>query len=163
MTDGSRSFVLDISEHLFHLTTETVRLHSNETRRYQSLERLLIEILVEGRSPLDDHPAATIKDHLAAVPTIGDIRIRLRMPMPHRDILSELTEALAASLGSPLSVADTVSVLLLQYAAGKATDRIMARLKLDHVQEGQVGPQSAGDNVVPLKHLRPPDTGSAKD
>ena len=88
-------FTLDISEHLFRLTTESLRLRSNETKSYQTLECLL-EARNGSLSRIRDRDMATLKDHLVAIPTQGDIRIELNISQVSADCLDEVKDLLRA-------------------------------------------------------------------
>ncbi|WP_162928307.1 hypothetical protein [Sphingopyxis terrae] len=152
MTGSSCSYVLDISEPLFYLTTETLRLHSNQTKRYQTLTTFMSKLILDGRCPLEDHPPATIRDHLTAVPSGGGIRIRFRISQSNADALSNVKERLGILLGSRLSDADTVSILLFDYVATRNAERILRRLQLDQGDdEASPKSQDRRQNIVPLK------------
>lgn len=85
---------LDISEHLFRLTTESLRLRSNETRSYQTLECLL-EARNGSLARIRDRDMATLKEHLVAIPTQGDIRIELHISQTSADCLDEVKDHLS--------------------------------------------------------------------
>jgi len=130
MTGDSRSFALDISEPLFRLTTESVRLHSNETRCHGTLGSLVND-WISADDPLGDRSPQTIRDHLSAIPTNGDIRINLTITKSSADNLAEVKERFGKSLGSSLSIGDTLSILLFHYVADQGTSRVLKRLGLD--------------------------------
>lgn len=158
MTGGSRRYVLDISESLFHLTTETVRLHSNETGRHQTLASFVNRTIASGCCPLDDHPAATLRDHLAAVPTKGDIRISLKITEANAESLSNVRDRIGETLGASVSVADTLSLLLFRYVAERNAELILQRIGFDKVRNGQsLDNNQRRQNVVPIGRvpLRP--------
>jgi hypothetical protein len=134
MTGDSRSIALDISEHLFRLTTESLRLHSNEIGRYGTLATLLNE-RITATCPLDDHALETIRDHLSAVPTQGKIRIKLNITKSSADDLAEVKERFARSLGSKLTVGDTLSILLFHYVACQKAASVMRRLGLENASD----------------------------
>src|SRR3546814_5153291 len=68
-------FVLDVSGYLFRLTTECLRLFSNETNEHQTLVSLVAARLAEPGAA-GRHEVRTMREHFAAIPTHGDVKIR---------------------------------------------------------------------------------------
>src|SRR3546814_20631020 len=60
-----RGYTLDVSEYLFRLTTESLRIHSNQTRRYQSLGNIVNARATAGAAgAIEQHDAETPRKHL---------------------------------------------------------------------------------------------------
>ena len=114
---------LDISEHLFRLTTESLRLRSNETRSYQTLECLL-EARNGSLARIRDRDMATLKEHLVAIPTQGDIRIELHISQTSADCLDEVKDHLSKEMDTDLTVGDALSVIAA---------RVLERLDLERL------------------------------
>ncbi|MGE6695436.1 hypothetical protein ACQKE8_23620 [Sphingobium limneticum] len=153
MKGDSLRYELDISEHLFLLTTESLRLRSNEVKRYQTLANL-IDDTIGIDSPFDDHSTETILEHLAAIPTNGNIRIDLRITKTSADSFGEVKQRLSEKLGSNISVGDALSVLLFHYVVRQKATRILKRLGLDSVEESARPAecdQAAVENVFPIR------------
>ena len=153
MNAESRSYALDISEHLFHLTTESLRLHSNETQQYQSLTSLVND-RVSGSDPLDDHPPETIREHLSAVPTTGDIRINLNITGSSAGSLDEVKHRLTETLGSELTIGDTLSILLFHYVVEQKAKGVLKRIALEEALDSCEAADSrdaATGNVLPIR------------
>lgn len=153
MTGDSFRYELDISEHLFLLTTESLRLRSNEVKRYQTLADL-IDDTVSIDTRFDDQSAETILEHLAAIPTNGNIRIDLRITKTSADSFGEVKQRLSEKLGSNISVGDALSVLLFHYVVSQKATRILTRLGLDSEAESTrpaMSAQGASENVFPLR------------
>lgn len=154
MTADPCSLALDISEPLFKLTTESVRLRSNETRSHQTLAGLVTERIDDPRE-LDDQSPDTIREHLSMVPTSGDIRINLVITKSSADSLDEVKRRMSEKLGSNITLGDTLSILLFNYIVGQKTAHVMQRLGLDEQENGagatSVVPDAPGGNVVPLR------------
>ncbi|MDF0490474.1 hypothetical protein PX554_20290 [Sphingomonas sp. H39-1-10] len=126
MTGRTRAYALDISEHLFLLTTEGIRLRSNETRRYQTLAKLVTDRLqVEPRLGVED--LVSLREHLEATPTKGGIRIHLNISRTSANSLIDVKKRLAQELGGDLTVGDALSILLFDYIAERATDLAVRR------------------------------------
>lgn len=153
MTRDQCILALDISEHLFKLTTESLRLRSNETKRYQTLESLLSERMGLP-CVLEDHAPETIREHLSAIPTTGDIRIDLTITKSSADSLDAVKQLISDGLGSDITLGDTLSVLLFHYVVGQKTARVLQRIGLDCSHDGTgiaASKDATADNVVPLR------------
>lgn len=153
MSSDSCGYTLDISEHFFHLTTETLRLHSNETKRYQTLANL-VDARASLRSELAGHDPDTIRDHLRTVPTEGDIRISLTISRSSADSLAEAKRQLDAHLGSSLTLGDALSVLLFDYVVEQKAAGVMKKIGLGDTRETSEMPGRGGansENVVPFR------------
>lgn len=157
MTGEPCSLELDVSEHLFKLTTESVRLRSNQTKSHGTLADLVTD-RVDSPKKLDDQSPETIREHLSAIPTNGDIRINLLITKSSADGLAELKRRMAEKLGSSLSLGDAISIILFNYIAEQKAADIMQRLGLDEMEQSQAeapaDANSGGDNVIPLR--KPP-------
>ena len=70
----SRDITIDISESLFRLTTEGIRLHSNETLHHQTLSKLT-DHRSSRTKKIGSHDTRTLKEHLTSIPSDGTIRI----------------------------------------------------------------------------------------
>src|SRR3546814_8397422 len=64
----SRDITLNISEPLFRLTTEGIRLHSNETLHHQTLSNL-IDHRSSRTEKIGSHDTRTLKEHLTSIPS----------------------------------------------------------------------------------------------
>ena len=93
MKGDSLRYELDISEHLFLLTTESLRLRSNEVKRYQTLANL-IDDTIGIDSPFDDHSTETILAPSAAIPTHGSIGAALSVLLFHYVVRQKATRIL---------------------------------------------------------------------
>lgn len=153
MSGDSRGYALDISEHLFHLTTESLRLRSNETKRYQTLASL-VNSRVAFSCKMEEHDPEIIRDHLVTIPTKGDIRIYLSISRSSADSLVEAKKRLGSQIGSNLTVGDALSILLFDYVVEQKATRVLERLGLDE-PKGKCAEANANEsqdeNVVRLK------------
>ncbi|AOH87246.1 hypothetical protein AWL63_24130 (plasmid) [Sphingomonas panacis] len=153
MSADTRNFVLDISTDFFKLSTESLRLHSNETHRFETLESLINARAASG-SYKDEHKTDTLRKHLCAIPTEGDIRITLTIRKTSAESLDEARARLCGRLGSDITVADAISVLLFDYVAEKRAGQLLDRIGLgDSTQNGDKTSASGEQdgNVIPLR------------
>lgn len=132
MSADSKGYTLDISEHLFRLTTESLRLRSNETKSYQTLESLL-HARTTCIARLQDRDMSTLKEHLVAIPTEGDIRIELQISETSADCLDEVKALLSKEFEANLTVGDALSVLLFDYIVEQKAARVLEKLDLERL------------------------------
>ena len=93
-------FVLDVSGYLFRLTTECLRLFSNETNEQQTLVSLVAARLAEPGAA-GRHEVRTMREHFAAIPTHGDVKIRLPLSDANSQSLEDMRQALGRRLDTP--------------------------------------------------------------
>lgn len=134
MPGKSRSYALRISEELFKLSTESVRLHSNETLRYKSLAQLLTN-RVSQDLPAEGHDPAALREYLDALPTQGSVRIHLNISRTSAQSLVEIKKRLSENIGDKLTVGDAISILLYDYLVEHSATRVLSRLSLRESEE----------------------------
>ena len=134
MDGGSRECTLEVSQHFFHLTTESLRLRSNQTKRYETLTSFL-DTRIKTARRVGDHDAATLREHLATIPTNGPILISFDISETNATALSTLRDQLSAHLDTELSLGDAVSILLFDYVVDQKSSRILDSLGLDEATE----------------------------
>lgn len=125
-------YTLDISEHLFRLTTEGLRLRSNETQSYQTLANLLDARCVCA-THISTRPISTLKEHLVTIPSAGNIRIELSLSQRSTDCLDEVKEFLSREFGEDMTVADALSVLLFEYVIEQTDARVLGALDIEDI------------------------------
>lgn len=143
---GQAGCLLHVSEYLFRLTTECIRLYSNETLAYQSLgvlvsARLAVFGSVESLCPDE------MREHFTTLPTYGDVPLPLDIPDSDRQALADLREELVRQMGAGLTLADALSALLFEYVVEAKAAHILGRLKRENLL-----PDSPELLVAPLRH-----------
>ncbi|MFS0849764.1 hypothetical protein AB3M93_09910 [Novosphingobium panipatense] len=150
-----RGYTLDVSEYLFRLTTESLRIHSNQTRRYQSLANLVnARATASAAGAIEQHDVETLRQHLEKVPTKGPIRIYLSISKTSAENLTEAKRRLEKHLGSALTVGDAVSMLLFDYVVEQGTAKLMSRIGIDQPKppKGSGGRgRDEGEKVVRIR------------
>jgi hypothetical protein len=153
MSADNRNYVLDISIDLFRLTTESLRLHSNETRQYQTLANL-VNCRAETKNCGEEHRPDTLRKHFHAIPTDGDIHISLDILKTSAESLDQTREHLCRKLGSDMTVGDALSVLLFDYVAERKAAEVLDRMGLGEFNQNgddKHSGQSREGNVLPFK------------
>ncbi len=155
MTGDTRGYSLDVSEYLFRLTTESLRLLSNETKRYHSLTSMVNQLAGPGAAEaIAQHDVETLRQHLSKIPTKGPIRIHLHITKTSADNLIEAKKRLAKELGSSLTVGDAISMLLFDFVVDQSAAKLFSKLGVDEASQSCDRPSDGlekTDNVVRLK------------
>ncbi|PNB52550.1 hypothetical protein C1X73_33045, partial [Pseudomonas sp. FW305-130] len=102
----------------------------------------------------DELKPETLRKHLRVVPTSGDIRINLNIRKTSAESLDEARARLGQRLGSNMTLADAISVLLFDYVAEKRAAQVLDRAGLgENLQNGDESPagETNAGNVVPLR------------
>lgn len=152
MSDDSCDHNLAISEPLFRLTAESLRLRTNETNRHQTLGDLVDDRATFARNI--DHRVETLRDHLEIVPSTGDINISLKITRSSEENLGHAQAVLAERLGRDLTLVDALSVLLFDYMVERKSNDVLTKLLAQTSSAWEAlgqpsDPPSAG-NVVPF-------------
>lgn len=139
MDAANSAYVFNVSEHLFRLMTEAVRLSSNETGRFTSVACVIGLHASAVRAGFQHHDIDTLRGHFATVPTGGDIRVDVTLAASDMDDLCQARRRLAAQLGGAWSDADAVSALLFDYVVELKTRELLGKLGIDQAAAGRGG------------------------
>lgn len=129
MKAEAREYVLEISEPLFRLTTESVRLRSNHTRSHETLSSLLLHLASMERD-VAGHDADVLRQHLKLIPAAGDIAVLLTLPSFCVDRLAGIGTSLAKLIGEQLTRGEILSLLLFDYVVERKAIQVLDALGL---------------------------------
>lgn len=129
-TSTAQDCRLRVSEDLFRLTTESLRLHSHATFAHQSLATL-IELRAYEGSRIHDHDVTTLCEHLDIVPGPGEIYLDLGLAAHSLDDLEAMQAAFSQELGTALALEDALSLLLFDYVVEQKTSKILQVLDIE--------------------------------
>lgn len=141
MTADVRDFPLEISEPLFRLTTESIRLRSNETRTHESLSSLTLHVVGTDRD-MAAHDTDVMRQHLKLIPASGDIALLLALPQTCIDRLGGVRTSLEKRVGYRLASEDTLSLLLFNYVVEQKAARVLDTLGLDRSESRDLGSEN---------------------
>ncbi|MDR7103946.1 hypothetical protein [Croceicoccus sp. BE223] len=151
MSGDSRDYSLDVSEYLFRLTTESLRLLSNDTKTYQSITSLVEKLAgPTAADALAQHDIETLRQHLSKIPTGGPIRIHLQIARTSADNLFEAKRRLGEALGTDLTVADAISMLLFDYVVDKSATKLLTQMGIEPGESAKKSAEESG-KIVPLR------------
>lgn len=129
MTADARDLALKISESLFRLTTECIRLLSNEARAHESLSSLTLHV-VGTDCDMAAHDTDILRQHLNLVPACGDIAVLLALPQTDIDRLGAVRTSLEKRVGCRLTSEEALSLLLFDYVVEQKAARVLETLGL---------------------------------
>lgn len=140
MAGDTRSYALDVSELLFRLSTESLRLRSNDTLRFETVASL-VNARVE-KLPLTHLDAVDVRAHFDVVESKGPVRVHVTLPRSCADLLIEEKRRFAKLLDRSLTMADMISILLFDFVAEHHSKRILGKIGMDEGASGQDKPTS---------------------
>lgn len=130
MSDSVEKIDMSVSDSLFRLTTESIRVLSNERHEYVAIGDVVNAHAARMRQTSPTHTPKTAGAHLAIIKTDGDIPIHIEIRRSsYEDVLAS-AEILSHVLATSVRFADAISVLLFDFIAERETMRLAARLGL---------------------------------
>jgi hypothetical protein len=128
MAAEDQRFELKISEFLFRLTTESLRVRSNEILRLLSVGELVDHLLAQNDNDDAGSDAALLRDHLRTIPSNGAVALAMVLGDASASRLREMRRILSDRLKQPVSYADTISILMFEYIASKKAISVLQKL-----------------------------------
>lgn len=142
MTADARDYALKISEPLFRLITESVRLRSNETCSHESLSSLTLHLVTTERD-IAFHDIDVLRQHLNLISATGDITMLLALPPRYAGRLEAMRTCLEKRVGRMLTFEDALSLLLFDYVVEQKAARVLNTLGLGPPESLEPGGDAA--------------------
>jgi hypothetical protein len=142
-----------VSEPLFRLMTEGVRLLSNDTARFATLAELIELRRRTVLLSLPRHDTAALRGHFETAPSDGPISVACDLSRAGADCLDKARKWLTTELTFEATLTDAVSALLFDYAVEQSATRLLRDMGLG-TSPATVGADSDRDdpsNVVPIR------------
>lgn len=138
MPADAQNYALEMSEPLFRLTTESIRLRSNETRSYESLSSLTLHLAGTDRD-MATHDTDVLRQHLNLIPATGNIAVLMALPARYVDRLGAIRTSLEKRVGHRLTSEDSLSLLLFDYVVEQKAARVLDTLGLGRPENPEPG------------------------
>lgn len=135
---------MSVSDGFFRLTTESIRVLSNERQEYVAIGDVVNAHSARMRATSPTHTAKTAGAHLSLIKTDGDIPIQLEILRSSYDNVIASAEILSKTLKSSVRFSDAISILLFDFIAERETMRLAARLGLQGKSAEEYGIALAG-------------------
>ena len=155
MSAEHRTYDLDVSEALFRLAAECVRLLSEETKAFSSLDGVVAARGSRAEAGFPGHATETIIGHLETLTSAGAIRIAIRLDRTTDEQIAAAQDLLETRLGRSISLSDTVSVLLFDMTVEHASVAILQQLigtpAPDRQSDAVAGRDGGSGEVLPIR------------
>lgn len=155
MATERRCHGFDVSEMLFRLATECVHLHSNDEKQMATLGDVIVTRAARAADGFPGQESETLRGHLTTAPTAGKVRIDFEICANTDMLLATGQARLAERLGVPVSLCDTVSLLLFDFSVDRAAASMLDGLLGEERRKGgerPAGPKGDDDGkVVPIR------------
>lgn len=130
MADGGNIYRFCVSEYFFRLTTECIRLHSNERQKYSVLNDVINARAGRALSVSAAHPPEYIKEHLRLIPSGGEIPVEIEILQSSADQINGGARSISAAIGSSVQFADALSVIMFDFMVEANRTEILTKIGL---------------------------------
>ncbi|WP_404479061.1 hypothetical protein [Novosphingobium sp. BL-52-GroH] len=137
MADGSNIYRFDVSEYYFRLTTECIRLHSNERKKYSALSDVINFRAERALSVSAAHPPEYIREHLRLIPSTGEIPVEIEILQSSSDKINNGAESISAAIGSSIQFSDALSVIMFDFMVEANRTEILTKIGLTSAEASQ--------------------------
>lgn len=148
-----RTFMLNISEGLFRLMTESVRLFSNKQLRFSDINEVVNERATAAHSIGSHYRPNSIKEHLRIIPTEGDVGLELTILETSAVAIDDAIPDLEGIIESSLSFASAISIVLFDLIVEENRTEIINKLglNLEDAESFRKAANRTETNVVPFR------------
>ena len=148
-----RALHLNISESLFRLVTESIRLFSNKHLRCSSISDVVNERAPGASSIRDHYRPKSLQEHLRIIPTDGDLGLEITILETSVEAIDESIGELEKLIGSSISFASALSLVLFDFIVEENRTEVINKLGLNigDAAAFKEAAKRADTNVVPFK------------
>jgi hypothetical protein len=142
-----------VSEFLFRLTTESVRLFSNRHLRKATIEDVLNDRAAKANDIPFQYRPASLREHLRIIPTEGDVEFEIQILETSANAIGDSIPDLESMLGSSVSFASAVSLVLFDYIVDQNRTEFINKLGLppEEAEAFKRAAERYTPNVVPFR------------
>lgn len=153
MVAEQRSCEIDISEYYLRLTTESIRLFSNKIQALQSFGEVVDYRAGEASSLADHYSGEDMREHLAIIPTEGEIPIRFTILETSAASIDDAAAMLQEALGTSIAFADALSLLMYDFVVEENKTEVLTKLGLtaEAAERYRKIMKRTSSNVVPFR------------
>ena len=148
-----RAFSLKISESLWRLMTESVRLFSNKRLRFASISDVVNDRAPEAATMHAHYRPSSFTEHLRIIPTDGEIGVELEILESSVSAIDGSVPGLEQMIGSSVSFASAVSLVLFDFIVEEARTEAMSKLGLNAEDAAafRAAAHRVETNVIPFR------------
>lgn len=150
---AQRNFNFKVSETMFRLVTESIRLFSNKHLRFASINDVMNDRAPEAATLYSNYRPNSLTEHLRIIPTDGDIGLDLTILEASASAIDGSVPALEELIGSSVSFASAVSLVLFDFIVEEARTEVMTKLGLDAEDAAafRAAAKRTDSNVIPFR------------
>lgn len=115
MENIKNTYRLDVSEYYFRLTTECIRLHSNMSKAYTTINDVVNDRASAAANVAKNHPPEYIREHLRLIPTNGTISIEIVIEETSASQINSASGSISEAIGTSIEFADALSVIMFDF------------------------------------------------
>lgn len=148
-----RALHLNISEGLFRLVTESIRLFSNRQMKCSSISDVVNERAPVAASISAHYKPKSLQEHLRIIPTEGDVELELTILETSATAINGSIADLEKLIGSSVSFAAAVSLVLFDYVVEENRTEVINKLGLNigDAAAFREAAKRSDTNVVPFR------------
>lgn len=153
MNVAERECEVVVSDYYLRLTTEGIRLFSNRGKRHCTFSEVVNARATCVKELTENYQVADMCEHLAIIPTSGDIPLKFTILETSAASLDEAADVLRDALGRPVAFADTVSLMLYDLIVEEAKTEVLTKLGLssEYAAKYRKILKKTPSNVVPFR------------
>lgn len=130
MSNSSNELQIYVSEYYFRLTSECIRLHSNQKLRHTTLSEVVNERACEGSEIRKRYSAAELREHLSIIPTNGNISITIEITESSESNIDDTAITISEMMGFSMQFEDALSVILFDFVVEANSTEVLTKLGL---------------------------------
>ncbi|RYE93368.1 MAG: hypothetical protein EOO77_45590 [Oxalobacteraceae bacterium] len=148
-----RALHLNISESLFRLVTESIRLFSNKHLRCSNISDVVNERAPTASSIRDHYRPKSLQEHLRIIPTDGDLGLDITILETSAEAIDGSIPDLEKLIGTSVSFASALSLILFDFIVEENRTEVINKLGLNigDAAAFREAAKRADTNVVPFR------------
>lgn len=148
-----RAFSLKVSDSLFRLVTESIRLFSNKHLRFANINDVVNERASESVFLHTNYRANSLTEHLRIIPTDGSIDIELTILETSASAIEGCVPTIEDMIGASVSFTSAVSLVLFDFIVEEARTEVMTKLGLNAEDAAafRAAAKRTETNVIPFR------------
>ncbi|TCM32336.1 hypothetical protein [Novosphingobium sp. ST904] len=123
---------LKVSDYYFRLSTEAIRLHSNQNKEFSSLERVVDDRAQAIDSIALQYDPEDMKEHMRLIPSVGNTEFGICILQSSEQSISDAIPKLEKAMGESIAFKDALSLLLFDYIVEANATEVMTKLGMNY-------------------------------
>ncbi|TVV76943.1 hypothetical protein [Sphingomonas solaris] len=153
MADAKRACDFRVSEYLFKLSAEGVRVFSNSVYRHASLGEVINVRADRAGKLAESYETEDLEAHLRIIPADGDIELSIEILETSADFIDAAIPSLEQALGKSVRFIEVMSLMLFDFIAERNTTEVLTKLgmSIQEASEYRIALKRRDSNVIPFR------------